>query len=134
MVVRVATAVMMLVPTIRSRRQGVKTLVVETEIEEAGKAYLLEKLNWVLWMLEERLQGWGHQSSLPLQGVVLLEEWHSFLFEAFKSKEIGASRPGLIGTAFGFAGLTVQPLVEFPFHLFSLLVCLCKQLHFPLGF
>ena len=53
-------AVEHLVPSIQTMRQRVVDLPANTELEEAGKEFLIERLDWALWILTERLHGWGY--------------------------------------------------------------------------
>jgi len=53
-------AVKHLIAPIQAMRERVEELTPTSELERAGKEYLLDRFGWALWILQERLPGWGY--------------------------------------------------------------------------
>ena len=59
--VRQAYAVVQkLILPINAMREHVESIPANSDLEEAGKEGLLERLGWALWVLTERLPDWGY--------------------------------------------------------------------------
>ena len=55
-----AERVKLLTAPIAVRRERIEGMTSNTPLEEAGKEYLLDRLGWGLWILEDRLPEWGY--------------------------------------------------------------------------